>query len=156
MFVADLKNSVRKTDIRNHFSGCTKVTVKQNRATLHHKYDTDAVVTDQYLLFRYAFVLHRTNREAQRNLQRPINYRLLGPECRIEYANGRSNDPNNHQSSDNKRLLVKQIPENVSQHELRRVFVGSHAIHYYPARVIRRPDTMTPVKCETKILSGYD
>lgn len=156
LFVSGLKNSVSKNDMRNYFIGCTKVTVKQNRATPHLKYDIHAIITYHYLSFRYAFVLHRTSREAQRNLQRPINYCLLGPECRLEYAGNRSNNPSNPQSYEGKRILVSGIPENVSTDDLHRLFVNSHAIDYYPPRVTHRTTMMIPANCKTKILLGYD
>jgi len=37
LFVSGLKNDVSNNHIRNHFIGCVKVTIKQNRATPHLK-----------------------------------------------------------------------------------------------------------------------
>ena len=156
LFVSGLKNSVSKSEIRNYFIGCIKVTIKQNRATPHLKYDEDPLTNYHYLSFRYAFVLHRTSREAQRHLQQPTNHRILGPECRVEYAGNQPNYSNNYQSCDNKRILVSRIPENVSGDELRCLFVDSHMINYYPAQIIHRAIPTIPTNLKKKILPGYD
>ncbi len=64
---------------------------------------------------RYAFIRHRTFRDAERNRQQPINYDLLGPKCRIEYANDHSAPFHNYGNFDNKTLMVRRIPNDVSE-----------------------------------------
>ncbi|CAF3559603.1 unnamed protein product [Adineta steineri] len=71
LFVSGLRNNVSIKDIRRHFTGCTKVTIKRHHTRPHLK---------------YAIVCHRTSEEAEYNLQRPSNYCLFGSEYRVEYA----------------------------------------------------------------------
>ncbi len=105
---------------------------------------------------RYAFVLHRTFRDAEHNLQRPIDYDLLGPKCRIEYANGYSAPFHNHYNFDNKTLVVSRIPGNVSENDLHRLFAGCRTVKYCPARNIHLSTTMMETKNKNRTLLGYE
>jgi hypothetical protein len=98
---------------------------------------------------RYAFVYHRTCQEAERNLRLPINYQLFGPACDVEYANDCSTLCNNHQIFDNKKLIVRRIPENIDENDLHNLFINCHVLKYYPA-------TMMKNKSKNKILTGYE
>ncbi len=42
VFVSGLRSDVNTNDLRNYFTGCIKVTIKQCRARSHLKYATDA------------------------------------------------------------------------------------------------------------------
>ncbi|UJR12825.1 hypothetical protein I4U23_016999 [Adineta vaga] len=84
LFVSGLKHSVNIKDIYKHFNGYVKVTLKQHHTTSNLK---------------YAFVLHRTSQDAESNLQRPIDFDLFGPKCRVEYARGKRQTPRLHGST---------------------------------------------------------
>ncbi|CAF0926568.1 unnamed protein product [Adineta steineri] len=140
LFVSGLKKDVNKNNIRRHFIGCLNVTIRQCRTILHLK---------------YAFIVHHTARDAAVNLRRPIDLYLLGPACHIEYANKRTIHASCHQSLDKKKILVCQIPPNVSENDLRQLFGNCHLEKYYPAVVISHEATMTKIKDDANILSGY-
>jgi len=105
-------------------------------------------------LNRYAFILHRTSRDAESNLQRPIDFHLLGPHCQIEYADSRSALLRSRQSFDSKKLVVQQIPPNVSENDLRTLFANCHIITYCPAVNIPLTPTMMKTKTNSHILPG--
>jgi hypothetical protein len=156
--VSGLRNDVKISDIRRHFTGCTKVTIKRHRIIPHLKYAIHILFTTvliQYLFLRYAVIRHRTFQEAECNLQRAVNFNLLGPECRVEYAHDRSTFSNNHQSCEKKKVVVSRIPENVSENELRRLFGNCHILRYRPARTVHLAATTTHTNRNSKILLGY-
>jgi hypothetical protein len=113
-------------------------------------------IKDSIFFNRYAFVLHRTPREAERNLRRPINFHLLGHKCRVEYANDSSALSNNHQSFGNRKLMVARIPQNVTEIELHHLFVNCHLLKYCPARIVHSGATTTKMKNNSKIIWGYE
>ncbi|CAF0802090.1 unnamed protein product [Adineta steineri] len=139
LFVSGLKNDVNKNNIRRHFVGCLNVTVKQYHTTPR---------------FKYAFITHRTAREAEVNLRRSIDLHLLGPACHIEYANKRTMGTSSQQSLGKKKILVRQIPPNVSENDLRQMFGNCHIEKYYPAAIISHEATMTKTKDVANISSG--
>jgi hypothetical protein len=109
---------------------------------------------NQYLLLRYAFVLHKTSKEAQLNLLRPIDHILFGPECHVEYAHDHSNLPVRHRIYDKRRVVVNKIPENVSENDLRHLFRNGYLLKYCPARSVHRTATTVATMSETKLLWG--
>ncbi|CAF3700836.1 unnamed protein product [Adineta steineri] len=139
LFVSGLKNDVNTNNIRHHFIGCLKVTTKQYCSTAHLK---------------YAFITHRTAREAEVNLRRSINVHLLGPACHIGYANKRTIRDSSQQSLNKKEILVHQIPPNVSENDLRQLFGNCHVEKYYSAAIISHEATMTKTKDVASISSG--
>jgi hypothetical protein len=150
---------VNISDIYRHFAGCVKVKIKRHRTTPHLKYAIDIIFTTvdtQYLSLRYAFVLQRTSQEAERNFHRPIDFYLLGPECRVNYANDYSTFASNHQGFDKKKVVISQIPSNVSENDLRRLFANCHILKYCPARTVQLAATTTQTKGNSKILLGYE
>jgi hypothetical protein len=156
--VTGLRNDVSISDIRRHFTNCTKVTIKRHRTTPHLKYALYILFTTvliQYLFLRYAVVCHCTSQEAERNLQRPVNYHRLGATCRVEYARDHSNFSDVHQNFDKKKVVVRQIPENVSENDFRRLFTSCHVLRYRPARIVHLAATTTHLKSNSKILLGY-
>jgi len=121
-----------------------------------NKHSDYFIAKSRYMFFRYAFIFHRTTQEAERNFLKPIDYYLLGSECCMEYAVDRSAPSSDHQSFDNKTLLVRWIPENVSEHDLYHLFVGCYITKYCPSHSTHRSATTTGTKNKNKILSGYE
>ncbi len=99
---------------------------------------------------RYAFISHRTFREAKQNLHRSMNFRLLGSQCRVEYANNSSNSNRNYQNFGKRKLMVARIPENVNEDHLHNLFNNCHILKYSPARSL----TISDQTKKKKILWG--
>jgi hypothetical protein len=72
--------------------------------------------------FRYAFLIHRTLQEAKLNLQRSINRSIFGYDYHVKYATICARFPDNQQGFDRKKIVVRQIPENVTKSDLRYLF----------------------------------
>ncbi|CAF1408689.1 unnamed protein product [Adineta steineri] len=98
---------------------------------------------------RYAFISHGTAEEAKHNFNQPTDYIRLGPECCVKYVDYSSFLPADHQSYDKQTIAVTNIPENVSEDDLRRLFPNSRISNYYQARTIHRKSA------SIKILWGY-
>ncbi|CAF4178914.1 unnamed protein product, partial [Adineta steineri] len=139
LFVSGLRSNVSKSDIYNHFTDCIKVIFKQYHSTPHLK---------------YAFVVHRTHEKAQRNLRRPINRSLLGSQCRVEWNTHCPNFSINEQNIENRKIVIRGIPENVNENDLRDLFVNCHILKYCPARRIYSSTTTMETKGQNKILPG--
>jgi RNA recognition motif-containing protein len=45
LYVSGLRNDVKKMDIRRHFTGCVKVTIKQHQTRQHLKYAIKVLIT---------------------------------------------------------------------------------------------------------------
>lgn len=105
-------------------------------------------------LFRYAFVVHRTSRDATRNLQGPIDYFTLGPECRLEYARNSLARSSEQGDIDRKKLIVTGIPENVCENDLHHLFFNCRIIKYCPARTVHRTITERNKEDTSKNLWG--
>ena len=96
---------------------------------------------DDPVLFRYAFVLHRTAEQARQNLRMPINRSYFGVDCSISFAqnNRASCDPSNqHRRWDGRTVVITKIPANVSVADLKAMFVNGHIVKYCPARMAAR------------------
>jgi len=117
LFVSGLRNDINKTILRNYFRTCTRIILKANRRTSNVK---------------YAFVIHRTRRDAQRNLERSIDYQILGQQCQIQYSNL-------HLNQSNVNLFVKQIPSDVSLFDFTQLFPHCQILEYHPAQLIQQP-----------------
>jgi len=100
--------------------------------------------------------VHRTFREAARNLQRLTDFHILGPECRVEYARSRLAHSNDQQDFHQKKVVVRQIPENVHENDLRHLFVNCRVIEYCPARTVQLAITTMKTKDSSKVLWGYE
>lgn len=107
-------------------------------------------------MLRYAFVYHRTSHEAERNLRRPIASDLLGRNCRVEYANNCSRRCDNDEIFDTKKVVITGIPQNVSEHDLRHLFVNCHILSYCTARDIQKTIMTTTIEKKRKTLWGYE
>ncbi|CAF1273200.1 unnamed protein product [Adineta steineri] len=139
LFVSGLRSNVSKSDIYDHFTDCIKVIFKQYHSTPHLK---------------YAFVVHRTHEKARRNLRRPINRSLLGSQCRVEWNTHCSDYSNNEQNIESRKIVVRGIPENVNENDLRDLFVNCHILKYCPARRIYSSTATMEAKGQNKILPG--
>ena len=107
-------------------------------------------------MLRYAFVYHRTSHEAELNLRRPVAFDLLGRKCRVDYANNCSRSSSNDEIFDAKKVVITGIPQNVSEHDLRHIFVNCHILSYCPARDIQKTITTTTIEKTRKTLRGYE
>ncbi|CAF3973943.1 unnamed protein product [Adineta steineri] len=116
------------------------------------KSDTSQLSKHQNTL--YAFVVHRTHEKARRNLRRPINRSLLGSQCRVEWNTHCSDYSNNEQNIENRKIVVRGIPENVNENDLRDLFVNCHILKYCPARRIYSSTATMETKGQNKILPG--
>lgn len=109
-----------------------------------------------FFLLRYAFVYHRTSKDATYNLQRPKDFKSLGPECHIEYANGRSMVVNNDQHINRRKLVINRIPLNITENDLRRMFANCRVLKYCPAYITKSASKMLDKQDKRKILPGYE
>lgn len=105
-------------------------------------------------LFRYAFIVYKTAKEAKRNFLRPINYILFGPDCHVRYAGDSPCLPIRSQLSDERTIVVRSIPENTSEDDIHRLFNNSHIWKYCPARTVYRTATSADVSNKTKTFWG--
>jgi hypothetical protein len=120
----------------------------------HLKYYLIFKSIDSYLLFRYAFISHRSSKEAQRNLQRPIDYILLGDECHVEHAGDTPSRSNTNRHCDERTIVVKNIPEYVTENDLSRLFINCYISRYCPARTVHRMNTSKAITTKTKTFWG--
>jgi hypothetical protein len=93
-------------------------------------------------------------KQAVCNLQRPIDHILLGQECQVNYAAHSSYLSTEYRHCDQKTILVRKIPENVTENDLRRLFTNCRISKYCPVRVVHRKTISTTVTDGTKILWG--
>ena len=99
---------------------------------------------------RYAFVLHKTAKAAARNFRRPINHTLLGSECNVEHASHNEPPLTRPRLHDKRTIVVKKIPQDVSENDLRRLFTNCHVLKYCPARtVLKKTVTIDPDRTKT-------
>ncbi|CAF1226804.1 unnamed protein product [Adineta steineri] len=103
----------------------------------------------------YAFILHGTAEEAKHNFAQSIDYVRLGSGCRVKYAGDCSCLPDVHQSHDKQKVVVTNIPENVSDDDLRHLFPNSRVSSYCPARTVLRKTVPTKIPGKRKTLRGY-
>lgn len=99
--------------------------------------------------FRYALVFHRTAAQAKKNKERPIDHQLFGFQCNVEFKK------NPREVSVPYNIAVTRIPENVTESELRTLFVDCDSLIYFPARSVKKSTRTNPSMHEKKILNGY-
>ena len=105
-------------------------------------------------LFRYAFIVYKTAKEAKRNFLRSINYILFGPDCHVKYAGNSPCLPVRSQLSVERTIVVKSIPENISEDDIHRLFKNCHIWKYCPASIVPRTTTSAGVANKTKTFRG--
>ncbi|UJR25494.1 hypothetical protein I4U23_006840 [Adineta vaga] len=139
LYISNMKPDVTKDDIYRHFTGCIKVTIGQSYLPPH---------------LNYAFILHSTESYAEYNRTKPFDHRLFGANCCIEYAKGKMNLAYENPNFDQWSIVVRHIPENVSEESIRNLFSDCEFMKYIPARH-RIKRTRTSSVNPNKILWGY-
>ncbi|CAF1128953.1 unnamed protein product [Adineta steineri] len=109
---------------------------------------------EQTQINKYAFILHGTAEEAKHNFAQSIDYIRLGSGCRVKYAGDSSCLPEDHQSHDKQKVVVTNIPEDVSEDDLRHLFPNSRVSSYCPARTVLRKTVSTKISGRHKTLWG--
>ena len=104
--------------------------------------------------YSYAFVAHRTSVEAEYNRKQPIDYRLFGSDCSIEYIKKNDDRFNINENSNQWNIVVRQVPENVTEESLKSLFIDSHSMMYIPARRVTKIKSKDKSITENKILLG--
>ncbi|CAF1419359.1 unnamed protein product [Adineta steineri] len=134
LHISNLNKQITKNDLRSYFIGSTKIILKPSRLP-------------SYL--NYAFIFHRTNLQAEYNRKRTIKSSQFGSNCQIEFVQNLSQFSNENEFNENWNLVVKKIPENVTENDLKKLFFNSNQIKYIPARNVQKSNT------NQKILLGY-
>ncbi|CAF1285200.1 unnamed protein product [Adineta steineri] len=134
LHISNLHKQITKNDLRSYFIGSTKIILKPSRLA-------------SYL--NYAFIFHRTNLQAEYNRKRTIKSSQFGSNCQIEFVQNLSQFSNENELNENWNIVVKKIPENVTENDLKKLFFNSNRIKYIPARNIQKSNT------NQKILLGY-
>ncbi|CAF4273888.1 unnamed protein product, partial [Rotaria socialis] len=126
LVIHNMRNNVTSGDIRRHFVGCTKDTIKRSYMSSH---------------LNYAFVLHRKRRDAEYNLRRPINSHVFGSNCYVEFMKEDFQLSRIYRNADVWNVMVKGVPIDVTETDLRNLFIGCHSMKFIPARIVdqRRP-----------------
>lgn len=105
---------------------------------------------------RYAFVYHRTSREAKYNLRRTTDLKLLGPECHVEYANRSLSLFNSNTILNSRKVVINRIPYNVTEDDIHHLFPTCRILKYSPARIINCTKKTKHTMDKQKILPGYE
>ncbi|CAF0872332.1 unnamed protein product [Adineta steineri] len=134
LHLSNLSKQITKNNLRYFFNDSSKILLKQSRLP-------------PYL--NYAFVFYRTHLQAEYNRKRAITSSQFGPNCQIEFVQNLSQLPNENELNENWNIVVKKIPENVTENDLRNLFFNSNEIKYIPARNVQKSNT------NQKILLGY-
>ncbi|CAF0905054.1 unnamed protein product [Adineta steineri] len=134
LHLSNLNKQTTKNDLRSYFNNASKILLKQSRLP-------------PYL--NYAFIFYRTNIQAEYNRKRAITSSQFGPNCQIEFVQNLSQLSNENELNENWNIVVKKIPENVTENDLKKLFFTSNEIKYIPARNVQKSNT------DQKILLGY-
>ncbi|CAF1004261.1 unnamed protein product [Adineta steineri] len=138
LIVTGLREDINKTDLYDHFLRSTKVTIKQCQTSS----------------LKYAFVEHKTREQAKSNFLRPINYIRLGSECVVKYAGDTSFLSGDGRFYNKQTIVITNIPENVSEDDLRHLFPNSRVSNYGPAKIVRRKSISIESSGKIKTLWG--
>ncbi|CAF1419311.1 unnamed protein product [Adineta ricciae] len=122
LYISNLNKQITKDQLRSYFIGSIKIILNQSRLPPY---------------FNYAFIFHRTKHQADFNRKRCVNSSLFGSNTQIEHVKNISDLLNENKLNDQWDLVIKQIPENVSENELK-IFFNSHQMKYIPARSIKK------------------
>ncbi|CAF1184521.1 unnamed protein product [Adineta steineri] len=134
LHLSNLKKQITKTDLQFYFIGSTKIILKQSRLPPYSN---------------YAFIFHRTNPQAEYNRKRAISSLRFGSNCQIEFVKNLEELSNENKVNENWNIVIKQIPENVTENDLKNLFFNSNQIKYIPARIVQTSNT------NQKTLYGY-
>ncbi|CAF1240271.1 unnamed protein product [Adineta steineri] len=134
LYLSNLNKQITKIDLRNYFIGSTKIIFKQSQLP-------------PYL--NYAFIFHRTNLQAEYNRKRVISSLPFGSNCQIEFVKNLDELSNENKVNENWNIVVKKIPENVTENDLKNLFSNSNQIKYIPPKIVQKSNR------NQKILFGY-
>ncbi|CAF1328965.1 unnamed protein product [Adineta steineri] len=140
LVVLGLRSDVNEIDLYRHFIGCIKVTLKPCKS-------------ETYL--KYAFIEHRTIKEAECNFKRSLNYLLFGSKCYMKYTGDSSSLPIGYRFDNERTIVVKNIPQNVTEDDLHQLFINCSISKYCPSRIVHHRTLSAPIMNKTKTLSGY-
>ncbi|CAF1635158.1 unnamed protein product [Adineta ricciae] len=132
LHLSNINKQINKNNLRSFFIDSTKIILKQSEIPPH---------------LNYAFIFHRTNHQAEFNRQRfLLNPSIFGAKSQIKFA---KTLPDEDQVDEIWNLVVRQIPENVSEIDLKNLFFNCEKIKFIPGRSIEKS------KSNSKFLPGY-
>ncbi|CAF3764407.1 unnamed protein product, partial [Adineta steineri] len=134
LYLSNVNKQITKNDLQSYFIDSTKIILKQSQLPPH---------------LNYVFVFHRTNFQAEYNRKRAIKSSQFGSNCKIEFVKSLSQLSNENELNENWNIVIKQIPKNVTENDLKNLFFNSNQIKYVPARIVQTPNT------NSKTLFGY-
>jgi hypothetical protein len=154
--ITSMKNGVIYNDIRRHFVGCIKVILKRSQLPPYLKYVSSYSLFyfNSYSSPSYAFVYYRTCSEAEYHRKQPVDHHVFGSNCRVEYANNDLHISNKEQISEMWNIIIRHIPENITEECLRNLFPDCYSMKYIPARAVDNRQTGIQSTTEKKILWG--
>ncbi|CAF1162180.1 unnamed protein product [Adineta steineri] len=134
LYLLNLNKKIRKNDLGSYFIGSTKILLRQSQLPPH---------------VNYAFIFHRTNLQAEYNRKRVISSSHFRSNCQIEFVKNLSQLSNKNEVNEKWNIVITQIPENVTENDLKNLFFNSYQIKYIPARIVQKSNT------NQKILFGF-
>ncbi|CAF1559809.1 unnamed protein product [Adineta steineri] len=134
LYLSNLNKQITKNHLKNYFIGSTKIIFKQSQLPPH---------------LNYAFIFHHTNLQAEYNRKRAISSSPFGSNCQIEFVKNLEELSNENKVNENWNIVIKKIPENVTENDLKNSFSNSYQIKYIPAKIVQKSNT------NKKILFGY-
>ncbi|UJR18773.1 hypothetical protein I4U23_005679 [Adineta vaga] len=126
LYLSNLSEQISRNELRNYFIGSTKIILKQSRLP-------------PYL--NYAFIFHRTHIQAEFNRKKVIHSSCFGSNCKIKFIKNLSELSNENKCDENWNIVIKQIPENVTENDLKKLFFNSNQIKYIPSRMVQKSNT---------------
>ncbi|CAF1287532.1 unnamed protein product [Adineta steineri] len=134
LYLSNLNKQITKNHLRNYFIGSTKIIFKQSQLPPH---------------LNYAFIFHHTNLQAEYNRKRAISSSRFGSNCQIEFVKNLDELSNENELNEKWNIVVKKIPENVTENDLKNLFFNFNQLKYISARNVQKSNT------NQKILLGY-
>ncbi|UJR10273.1 hypothetical protein I4U23_014480 [Adineta vaga] len=139
LVASGLRSSINKLELHCYFINSVKVTIKQ------------AVSTSD----KYAFIVHKTIKDALHNFAQPIDYKFLGPKCRVKYIASPPSISTVHDSQYSRIVVVRNIPQHANETDLHRLFPNCSVERFDPARSIYRKNATANMANAYKILTGF-
>ncbi|CAF4252586.1 unnamed protein product, partial [Adineta steineri] len=123
LYLSNLNKQITKNHLKNYFIGSTKIIFKRSQLPPH---------------LNYAFIFHRTNLQAEYNRKRVINSLPFGSNCKIDVVKSLSQLSNEYELNEKWNIVIKKIPENVTENDLKNLFSNSYQIKYIPAKIVQK------------------